>query len=153
MIKQAILEYEATYIIYGNKTMDEVAKALNISTRTLQLHINKELKESNPELYQKVRDRLDEITKKRIADGGKRGKRKTSYDLNRINSIADDFIENFKETPMSLKELSEKNGIPQSTLYELFMKYLEKEKLAMVKSVFEYNNTIGKSNKSKNGRK
>ena len=153
MAKKEILEYEATYIIYGNKTMDEVAESLKISTRTLQLHMNKELKEINPELYKQVRERLDEISKQRNILGGKKGKRTTNYDIELINKIADELIENFKDKTSYLKlvgitnirTLAEKYNIPPSTLYELLTKYLDEEKLATIKSIFEYNKTLANS--------
>lgn len=156
MAKKEILEYEAMYLIYGNKTMDEAADALKISTRTLQLHINKELKETNPELYKEVRKRLDEISKQRHSLGGKKGKRTTGYDIEFINQIADELIGNFKDKSSFLKQvgttslryLSDRYKIPTSTLYELFMEYLDKEKLDMIKSIFEYNRTIAKRNKN-----
>ena len=156
MAKKEILEYEAMYLIYGNKTMDEAASALKISTRTLQLHMNKELQQINPELYQEVRKKLDKIAKERQILGGKKGKRTTGYDINFINEIADELINNFKDKSSFLKQvgttnlryLSDKYKIPTSTLYELFMEYLDKDKLDMIKSIFEYNRTIAKRNKN-----
>lgn len=92
-----------------------------------------------------------QVTIKGNQKGGRIGKRSSSVDLSFLNFIADSLIEEFKynETPISysLRDLEAKYGISKSTLYEWFMKYLNNEKKEQIKSIFEYNNTIGKKRK------
>lgn len=153
MKKEDIVKYYADYILYGNKTMEEAAIALGISKRTLQLYINNYLKEQDEELYKKVKEHLEHIAHQRHSLGGKIGKRTTSYDTEQIQTMADRLIKDFFDQKTNgqvkevktLEQLSNEYHIPKSTLYDLLMKSLSSDKKNQIKSIFEYNKTIGKS--------
>lgn len=153
MEKKDLIKYYADFILYGNRTMEEAAIALGISKRTLQLYINTHLKQQDEKLYEKVRQHLENIAQQRHSLGGKIGKRTTSYDKEQIETMADRLIAAFfdDKTPSSVKEtktleqLSSQYKIPKSTLYDLLMKSLDNERKSQIKSIFEYNKTIGKS--------
>lgn len=138
------IKYEAEYILYSkNKTLEEIAKELNISKRTLQNHINTLLPEMDKELYEKVRIKIDETSKLRNIKGGQTSKKVSSYTKEEIEFLCNEFTKAFnnnnKEEIMSLREFAEKYNIPKSTLYDILTKYVTDNDLSMIKSLFEFN--------------
>lgn len=142
--------YEADFILHGKRTMPEVADALKINIRTLQIHINEKLKDIDLNRYQMVREHLAKITTERQKVGGTIGKKTTSYNMDLVNLMADDMISSYEVMSDSnmqvktLKDLEAKYNIPTSTIYELFMKYLDKEKLEKIRMIFNYNRSIAR---------
>lgn len=138
------IKYEAEYILYSkNKTLEEISDELNISKRTLQNHINTLLPEIDKKLYEKVRIKIDEISKLRNIKGGQTGKKHSSYTQEEIEYLCNEFTKAFnnnnKEEIMSLREFAEKYNIPKSTLYDILTKYVTDNDLSMIKSLFEFN--------------
>lgn len=136
MANKEIIEYEATYILHGNKTIEEVAASLNKSPRTIQLHMNKELKETNPELYSQVKEHISKIARKRNVLGGQRGKRTPSEEnIAKVENIIDKYYTDVEEDDaLTLREISNREQISTSTLYDLLMKSekINKEKLQRI---------------------
>ena len=83
--KERIIE-EANYYLNSDKTLKEVAKELQISLRTLQLHIKK-LPEINSDLYSLVlnKQKAAQIAGRKI--GGQKGKRTVSYTYEKAQEI------------------------------------------------------------------
>ena len=138
------IKYEAEYILYSkNKTLEEISDELNISKRTLQIHINTLLPEIDKKLYEKVRIKIDETSKLRNIKGGQTGKKHSSYTQEEIEYLCNEFTKAFnnnnKEEIMSLREFAEKYNIPKSTLYDILTKYVTDNDLSMIKSLFEFN--------------
>ena len=138
------IKYEAEYILYSkNKTLEEIAKELNISKRTLQNHINTLLPEIDKDLYEKVRTKIDETSKLKNALGGQTSKKVSSYTKEEIEFLCKEFTKAFsdndKDEIMSLREFAEKYNIPKSTLYDILTKYVTYNYLSMIKSLFEFN--------------
>lgn len=138
------IKYEAEYILYSkNKTLEEIAKELNISKRTLQNHINTLLPEMDKELYEKVRIKIGETSKLKNALGGQTSKKVSSYTKEEIEFLCKEFTKTFsdndKDEIMSLREFAEKYNIPKSTLYDILTKYVTDNDLSMIKSLFEFN--------------
>lgn len=138
------IKYEAEYILYSkNKTLEEISDELNISKRTLQIHINTLLPEIDKKLYEKVRIKIDETSKLRNIKGGQTSKKYSSYTQEEIEYLCNEFTKAFnnnnKEEIMSLREFAEKYNIPKSTLYDILTKYVTDNDLSMIKSLFEFN--------------
>lgn len=146
--------YEADYYIYGNKTLKEIAKDLNISLRTLQIHFNEKLPLISSSKYEQLKKHQEELTKKKLSLGGKKGVKKSSYDIKIIELIADELISYYSYADLNsdsfftltLRELSKKYQIPMSTLADNF-KRLDLTRKNRLKEIFEYNKKLGKYKK------
>ena len=111
--KERIIE-EANYYLNSDKTLKEVAKELQISLRTLQLHIKK-LPEINNDLYSLVlnKQKAAQIAGRKI--GGQKGKRTVSYSYEKAQEIKNLIISH----QLTYQEASLCTGISTSTIYDM----------------------------------
>ena len=105
---------EANYYLNSDKTLKEVAKELQISLRTLQLHIKK-LPEINSDLYSLVlnKQKAAQIAGRKI--GGQKGKRTVSYSYEKAQEIKNLIISH----QLTYQEASLCTGISTSTIYDM----------------------------------
>lgn len=105
---------EAKYYLESSKTLKEVAKELQISLRTLQLHIQK-LPEINHDLYSLVlnKQKAAQIAGRKI--GGQKGKRTVSYSYEKAQEIKNLIISH----QLTYQEASLCTGISTSTIYDM----------------------------------
>ena len=121
MSENKILE-EANFYLSSDKSLKEVAKELEISTKTLQLHIKK-LEDIDINLYKLVRAKQKQI--EAHIKGGSNGKRSASYTKEKAIYIAQEII----SKQLTYKEAEEIYGIPKSTIYEMVHSKLVSEDL------------------------
>lgn len=130
MNKDQIIQ-EASVYITNDKTIEETAKELNISKRTLQLHLGK-LEIINPTLYKLVLAKKESMQKKGKIKGGMTGKAKPSYTREDANRVAEEIIKN----GYTYEDASKRLGIPKSTIYEMVhSKFVSKELKNMLEAV------------------
>ena len=113
--------YEADFILHGKRTMPEVADALKINIRTLQIHINEKLKDIDLRRYQMVREHLAKITTERQKVGGTIGKKTTSYNMDLVNLMADDMISSYEvmsDSNMQVKTLKDLEAFHMIILHQ-----------------------------------
>ncbi len=112
--KESPKEAAVYYYLIGDKNLQEVAKELGISKRTLQNYI-KAVEGTNKELYDAVRAKQEETQKVGRIKGGKNGKRGLSYSPEDAQTIVD-----FMKTHQATYDFaSAATGIPRSTIYEM----------------------------------
>ena len=105
---------EAKTYLSNDKTVEETAKDLKISKRTLQLHLGK-LKILAPELHKLVLAKKESMQIKGRIKGGQTGKVTPSYTKDEAEYVAKKIIEN----GYTYQEASKRLGIPKSTIYEM----------------------------------
>lgn len=129
---------EAKSYINSDKTIDETAKDLRISTRTLQLHLGK-LKIIDPKLHELVLDKKEKMQIKGRIKGGQIGKVSPSYTKEKAENVAHIIIE--KE--YTYEEASKVLGIPKSTIYEMVHSPIVNEELKNMLDAVAVANTKG----------
>ena len=92
MNKDQIIQEAQTYLS-GDKTIEETAKNLNISKRTLQLHLGK-LDIIDPELHKLVLEKKESMQIKGRVKGGTIGKATPSYTKEEAEYVANEMIKN-----------------------------------------------------------
>ena len=105
---------EANTYLNSNKTMEETAKELGISKRTLQLHLGR-LDVIDPELNKLVLAKKESNQKNGRIKGGQIGKVKPSYTKEEAENIANEIIKH----GYTYEEASKRLNIPKSTIYEM----------------------------------
>lgn len=112
--KQERIIEEANYYLKSDKTLKEVAEELQISLRTLQLHIKK-LPEINSDLYNLVlnKQKAAQIAGRKI--GGQKGKRTVSYTYEKAQEIKNLIISH----QLTYQEAFLCTGISTSTIYDM----------------------------------
>ena len=120
MDKDRLIE-EAKIYVENDKTIEETAKDLGISKRTLQLHLKK-IKEFDKELDKLVISKKKKNIIMGNIKGGKIGKATPSYTKEEVNSIAREIISKH----FTYEEASIHFGIPKSTIFEMMhSKYMD----------------------------
>lgn len=108
---------EAEYYLNNNVTIEQASIDLNISKRTLQLHLKK-LEDIAPATFALVKAKKDaNIHKGKIKGGltGKRGATWTEEDAKRVATL-------ILSQEMTYREAEEKTGIPSSTIHDMVHK-------------------------------
>lgn len=138
--KERIIE-EAKYYLKSDKTLKEVAEELQISLRTLQLHIKK-LPEINSDLYNLVlnKQKAAQIAGRKI--GGQKGKRTVSYTYEKAQEIKNLIISH----QLTYQEAFLCTGISTSTIYDMvhsaFISEEDKLKLDLIATANKKNITV-----------
>ena len=105
---------EAKTYLNSDKTIEETAKDLKISKRTLQLHLRK-LDTIDPELHKLVLAKKESMQIKGRIKGGTIGKATPSYTKEEAERVANKIIVN----GYTYEEAAKRLGIPKSTIYEM----------------------------------
>ena len=152
MNKDQIIQEAQTYLS-GDKTIEETAKNLNISKRTLQLHLGK-LDIIDPELHKLVLEKKESMQIKGRVKGGTIGKATPSYTKEEAEYVANEMIKN----GYTYENASKRLGIPKSTIYEMvhsnFIDKELKDKLEVVAIANQKGLTVDELiNKNRRGRK
>ena len=152
MNKDQIIQEAQTYLS-GDKTIEETAKNLNISKRTLQLHLGK-LDIIDPELHKLVLEKKESMQIKGRVKGGTIGKATPSYTKEEAEYVANEMIKNGYTYEAASKRLC----IPKSTIYEMvhsnFIDKELKDKLEVVAIANQKGLTVEELiNKNRRGRK
>lgn len=152
MNKDQIIQEAQTYLS-GDKTIEETAKNLNISKRTLQLHLGK-LDIIDPELHKLVLEKKESMQIKGRVKGGTIGKATPSYTKEEAEYVANEMIKN----GYTYENASKRLGIPKSTIYEMvhsnFIDKELKDKLEVVAIANQKGLTVEELiNKNRRGRK
>lgn len=113
MDENKIIE-EANVYLSNDKTIKETAKDLNISKRTLQLHLKK-LEIIDENLYKLVLNKKASNQKDGRIKGGKVGKRGATYTEKEAINIAKTMV----EKQLTYQEASLMFDIPTSTIYDI----------------------------------
>lgn len=130
MTDEQIIKEANTYL-NSNKTIDETAKNLGISKRTLQLHLGK-LKIIDPKLNKLVIEKKESNQKQGRIKGGKLGKATPSYTKGEAENVAEKII----KYNYTYEEASKRLNIPKSTIYEMtHSKLVNKELRDMLDAV------------------
>ena len=151
MNKDQIIKEAQTYLS-GDKTIEETAKNLNISKRTLQLHLGK-LDIIDPELHKLVLEKKESMQIKGRVKGGTIGKATPSYTKEEAEYVANEMIKN----GYTYENASKRLGIPKSTIYEMvhsnFIDKELKDKLEVVAIANQKGLTVDELiNKNRRGR-
>lgn len=109
-----VIIHEAKEYINNNLSVKETAEVLEISKRTLQLHL-KRLELIDKKLYDKVRAKQEQNQQAGRIKGGQNGKTTPSFDPELPKKIASYMI----KQSLTYEEASEEYDIPKSTLYEM----------------------------------
>lgn len=152
MNKDQIIQEAQTYLS-SDKTIEETAKNLNISKRTLQLHLGK-LDIIDPELHKLVLEKKESMQIKGRVKGGTIGKATPSYTKEEAEYVANEMIKN----GYTYENASKRLGIPKSTIYEMvhsnFIDKELKDKLEVVAIANQKGLTVEELiNKNRRGRK
>lgn len=137
MNNEQIIKEAKTYIS-SNKTIDETAKDLKISKRTLQLHLGK-LEIIDPKLHELVLEKKEKMQIKGRIKGGQIGKATPSYTKEEVENIANIIIEN----EYTYEEVSKVLEIPKSTIYEMVHSSMVSEELKHMLDAVAIANTKG----------
>ena len=113
MDNNQIIQEAKTYIS-SDKTIEETAKDLKISKRTLQLHLGK-LDAIDPELHKLVLAKKESMQIKGRIKGGTIGKATPSYTKEEAEHVANEII----KYGYTYEEASKRLNIPRSTIYEI----------------------------------
>lgn len=129
-------------IIENHMTVVEATNKNNCSESTIRNYIrklknSKELADIN--LYKQYLDASRENQKRGREKGGKIGKRQPEKTKEEIVNLYQQIINH----DYTLRKLEELYGIPTSTLYENFIKYLDKEQLLILHDIFEKHHRNG----------
>ena len=114
MIDDNIIVKEAEEYVSNNKTVEETAKDLGISKRTLQLHF-KRLQKINENLHKKVLEKQETAQQIGRIKGGQVGKSHSHFTKEQAEKIANTII----TKALSYKDAEEEFGLPKSTIYEV----------------------------------
>ena len=114
---------EAIYYLVHNKSLENTAKDLDISKRTLQLHLKK-LEIYNQNLYRLVEEKKKNNQAIGRVNHAYKGGRASMYDQETINILCDKILQN----SYTYQEAEEFLGIPSSTLFELMKRVDEKRR-------------------------
>lgn len=117
------LTREAIYYLVHNKSIEKTAEELNISRRTLQLHLKK-LVVYNENLYRLVKEKKQENQAIGRLNHAHKGGKASMYSQTLIDYICDDMLKN----ELTYKQASEKFDIPTSTLFELMKRVNEQRR-------------------------
>ena len=154
MNKDQIIQEASTYIT-NDKTIEETAKDLGISKRTLQLHLGK-LEIINPTLNKLVLAKKESMQKQGRIKGGQTGKATPSYTKEEAERVAKEII----RFGYTYEEASKRLNIPKSTIYEMVhSKFVSRDLRDMLDAVAIANNkgltveALVTKNKNKRGRK
>jgi len=126
---------EAEYYLNNNVTIQQASHDLNISKRTLQLHIKK-LEEISPLTFKLVQEKIKLNIKEGNVKGGSTGKRGPSWTKEQATEIATKIIEN----EMTYQEAEDFFGIPSSTIHDMVKKgVFDQEKISLLYALSEAN--------------
>ena len=143
--------FEINFYLENDYTLEEAANKLGISKSTLQNHIKK-MKEINPELYNKVREKQFVNQQVGRVKGGQIGKRSANWTDEDALKIADVFISG----EYTLEELSNVFNIPKSTVYEILTSsVIPTSKRDLIETVFyahSRNMSLSEMKRNYNGR-
>ncbi len=117
---------EAIYYLVHDKSIEKTAEDLNISRRTLQLHLKK-LVVFNENLYRLVREKKQENQVIGRVNHAHKGGKISMYGQEQIDYICDDILRN----GLTYKEASVKFDIPTSTLFELMKRVNEERRMKL----------------------
>ena len=134
MNQDKILE-EAKVYIEGSSNIEETAKKLGISKKTLQIHLKK-LQELNPDVYQLILKKRKENSAIGTKIGGQKGKRKANYTLKEANELARLII----NRQLTYQEASEITEIPTSTIYDMIHSSYIDEKTSIALTIVAESN-------------
>ena len=130
MTNEQIIQ-EANAYLSSDKTLEETAKDLNISKKTLQLHLGK-LELLDPKLNKLVLSKKESMQKQGRIKGGHNGKATPSYTNEDANIVAEEIV----KYGYTYEEASKRLGIPKSTIYEMVhSKFIGKELKDMLDAV------------------
>lgn len=116
---ERILE-EADYYLNNDVTIEQASTDLQISKRTLQLHLKK-LEIIDPDKFKLVTDKKKNNERQGRIKGGTTGKRSATWTKEEAKAVA---IQMIKEQ-MTYSEAEDKMGTPKSTIYEMVHKGIE----------------------------
>lgn len=123
-------------IIGNHMTVVEAASKNDCSESTIRNYIKK-LKNSNEladvNLYEQYLLAARENQKRGRVKGGANGKRQSNISKEEVINLYQQIIDH----DYTLRQLEEVFGISKSTLYDLFIKYLDKEKLLILQNIFD----------------
>jgi len=105
---------EAKTYIGNDKSVEETAKDLGISKRTLQIHLGK-VAIMDPELHKLVLVKQQSQTKQGKITGGRISKATPKYTEEEAIKVAEEIV----KRGYTYEEASKKLGIPKSTIYEM----------------------------------
>lgn len=105
---------EARAYIDSGQTIDDTAKSLGITKRTLQLHLGK-LESIDPELHTLVLERKTSNQNAGRRLGGMIGKRGSTYTEEQAQAMAASIVSQH----LTYREAEELYNIPSSTIYEM----------------------------------
>lgn len=108
---------EAEYYLNNDVTIEQASSNLNISKRTLQLHLKK-LEEISPATFRLVQEKKSGNIKEGNIKGGQTGKRKPTWTEEQALQVAMKII----NEGMTYKEAEEHFHIPSSTLHDMVTK-------------------------------
>lgn len=113
---------EAEYYLNNDVTIAQASLDLNISKKTLQLHMKK-LESIAPDQFKLVSDKKLANERMGKIKGGTLGKREPKWTKEQAREIANTMI----DKQMTNREASEEFSIPKSTIYEMTHKGIDDE--------------------------